>query len=837
MSTKRFVAKHGLDNNSQTISNVANPVDAQDAATKAFAADASNLASGTVAYNRLPDSGVTANTYRSVTVDAKGRVTAGTNPTTLAGYGITDAAPSSHVGATGAAHGNATTSVSGFMSATDKTKLDGIESGAQVNQSAFSNIAVSGQTTVAADSATDTVTFAAGTGVTITTDAANDVVTITNSAPDQTVSITGSGATSVTGTYPNFTISSTDTNTTYSLATSTVPGLVELGSDTVQSVAANAVTATAARTYALQLNAAGQAVVNVPWTDNNTTYSAGAGLSLSSTTFSLGTPSTLTTSTTNSSTGTTHTHAVTFPVTSVNTKTGAVSLTAADVAAIPSSEKGAANGVATLDASGLVPSTQLPSYVDDVLEYANLAGFPTTGEAGKIYVAIDTNKTYRWSGSAYVYITSGAVDSVAGKTGVVVLDTLTRGTGLSGSNYNGSAATTWAVSYGSTAGTAVQGNDVRVTADQAAGTASIRTLGTGAQQAAAGNHTHTFDSLTSKPTTLSGYGITDAVASNTAITAGTATKITYDAKGLVTAGTTLAASDIPNLDANKITSGTIGDARLPTRLGTIAKSVTDWDTAIENGWYMGTDAANAPTVGWIIGTSENHGAAGWCTQLVHAFSSDSEIDTKTYRRERNNGVWGTWQRVRLTQSEQSAIYLNASNLNAGTVPTARLGSGTASSTTFLAGDSTWKTVTSGATLSNDTTTNTTYYPTFATATSGAMTTAKVASTKLTFNPSTGALTATDFNATSDERKKTDIQTASGSIVNRLRGVEFKWVENDKQSAGVIAQEVETVIPHAVNTDEDGFKSVNYNSLVAYLIEALKDQQKQIDELKTLIANK
>jgi hypothetical protein len=91
-------------------------------------------------------------------------------------------------------------------------------------------------------------------------------------------------------------------------------------------------------------------------------------------------------------------------------------------ARIASSEKGAPNGVATLDSSGLVPSTQLPSYVDDVLEYSNLASFPATGETGKIYVALDTNKTYRWSGSAYIFITSGAVDSVAGKTGVVTLD-------------------------------------------------------------------------------------------------------------------------------------------------------------------------------------------------------------------------------------------------------------------------------------------------------------------------------------------------------------------------------------------------------------------------------
>ena len=73
---------------------------------------------------------------------------------------------------------------------------------------------------------------------------------------------------------------------------------------------------------------------------------------------------------------------------------------------IPTSQKGAKNGVASLDENGLVPSSQLPSYVDDVLEYDKLASFPKTGESGKIYVAQDSNKTYRWSGTAYVEISA-----------------------------------------------------------------------------------------------------------------------------------------------------------------------------------------------------------------------------------------------------------------------------------------------------------------------------------------------------------------------------------------------------------------------------------------------
>ena len=84
-----------------------------------------------------------------------------------------------------------------------------------------------------------------------------------------------------------------------------------------------------------------------------------------------------------------------------------------------------ASDIPALDASkittGTIDAARLPSYVDDVVEAANLASLPVTGETGKIYVALDTNKTYRWSGSAYVYITSGAVDSVAGKTGIVTL--------------------------------------------------------------------------------------------------------------------------------------------------------------------------------------------------------------------------------------------------------------------------------------------------------------------------------------------------------------------------------------------------------------------------------
>lgn len=93
--------------------------------------------------------------------------------------------------------------------------------------------------------------------------------------------------------------------------------------------------------------------------------------------------------------------------------TGNITLTPADVGAIDSTLKGAANGVAELDSSGKVPSSQLPSYVDDVIEgYLSNGTFyknsdntsAITGESGKIYIDLNTGKTYRWSGSAYAVV-------------------------------------------------------------------------------------------------------------------------------------------------------------------------------------------------------------------------------------------------------------------------------------------------------------------------------------------------------------------------------------------------------------------------------------------------
>ena len=70
-----------------------------------------------------------------------------------------------------------------------------------------------------------------------------------------------------------------------------------------------------------------------------------------------------------------------------------------ELAASITQKLGTPNGIATLDSAGSIPSSQLPSYVDDVLEYASVTAFPATGETGKIYVETIGNTTYRWSGT------------------------------------------------------------------------------------------------------------------------------------------------------------------------------------------------------------------------------------------------------------------------------------------------------------------------------------------------------------------------------------------------------------------------------------------------------
>jgi len=142
----------------------------------------------------------------------------------------------------------------------------------------------------------------------------------------------------------------------------------------------------------------------------------------------------------------------------------------------------------------------------------------------------------------------------------------------------------------------------------------------------------------------------------------------------------------------------------------------------------------------------------------------------------------------------------------------------------------------GSTVTDNTTFNGTTYPVFANQTSGTLSTAFVSSTKLTYNPSTGQLGATLFSSSSDERLKTNINLIEQSLskIEQIRGVTFNYIDNNHASVGVIAQDVEKVLPQAVSIDEEGYKAVHYNGVIGLLVEAVKQQQLQIEDLQNQI---
>ncbi len=319
----------------------------------------------------------------------------------------------------------------------------------------------------------------------------------------------------------------------------------------------------------------------------NTTYTAGNGLTLSGTAFSL--PVT-TSGSGNVVTGVTQTaNGITVSMGSVATSVDLANY-------VPLTQKGAANGVATLDGSGMVPSSQLPSYVDDVLEgyyrsadgrfykeaaYTNVIA----GETGKIYVSLDTNKSYRWSGTAFVYITSGAVDSVNGLTGVVVLSKSHVGLGNVDNTADSAksvlSATKWTtartISLSGVTATAQtidgSGNVVvpitAVPATLLTGTASVNTTGSAGSLTTARTISATGDATWS----VSFNGAANATAAltlaATGVTAGTYDQVTVDAKGRVIAG---------GNSVRSYTTNITGSSTIAHNLGTRNVDVAMYDT-------------------------------------------------------------------------------------------------------------------------------------------------------------------------------------------------------------------------------------------------------------------
>jgi uncharacterized protein (DUF779 family) len=497
-------------------------------------------------------------------------------------------------------------------------------------------------------------------------------------------------------------------------------------------------------------------------------YAAGTGLNLSNLTFSLITP----VATTNGGTGLTSFTANAIPYASntsvlatgsaltfdgtnlsttgqvISTKTGSASTGAGQVYL---------NGATSNRIDWAAVGTGAPAFTTrsdgtKLLLYPSLSGSITD-------YAIGIDAATMWSSvpeneASFKFKWYGATTEVASLTGTGVFTTTTG------------------------AFTNVSGNGVALTAINASNVTSgtldnARTTGNTANSAstivlrdASGNFGSNV--ITASLFSGDGAGINAINASN--ISAGTISNARTTAASANGASTIVSRDSGGNFSANTITANISGDISGGTNInasnitsGTISNARTTASSSNGSSTIVLRDAGGAFAAGAITGTSFSGNGSAITAINASAITTGTIANARTTAASANGastivardsngsfagnvitGTTGTFTSVSGNGVALTAI--NASNIASGTVATARLASGTANASTYLRGDSTWSTISTGVTITNDTSTNATYYPVFTTATSGLINTANVSSTELTFNPGTNVLTAPNMQA-------------------------------------------------------------------------------------------
>lgn len=269
---------------------------------------------------------------------------------------------------------------------------------------------------------------------------------------------------------------------------------------------------------------------------------------------------------------------------------------------IPSSQKGAVNGVASLDSTGRVPASQLPSYVDSIIEVPTYANLPNPGKPGVMYVTTDTGEIYRWGGTSYTNVSpnSSAAESAMKLTNARAIN-LT-GSVLGSITFDGSKDVSISSSLNNTGvvagtyGTNHSTNTITVNSE-----GRITSIGADTEIVA------DFTKLSNRPTTLAGYGITDSVSMN-------------DVKDIVKGSyLPLTGGDMTG-DINMVDAGNL-ETTTSSIKGRIYGMALTWK---ENGLYC-MDTANNFTV-WQYETETKTLTLGASSNIALGYSSH-EFDT------------------------------------------------------------------------------------------------------------------------------------------------------------------------------------------------------------------
>jgi hypothetical protein len=274
---------------------------------------------------------------------------------------------------------------------------------------------------------------------------------------------------------------------------------------------------------------------------------------------------------------------------------------------------------------------------------------------------------------------------------------------------------------------------------------------------------------------------------------------------------------------NWITSG--GGGPLVATTGTFAGAVSGITTLGVSGLVTSTLASgNALS---IASTDDSSNATSGSIQTAGGIASNKSLTI---------GKAGNTGSLRILGSTSGSVTFTAA-ATAGSasyvLPNALPGSSGLALVSDTSGTLTW--AAAGATITDDTSTNATYYPTISTSTSGSLTSIRTSSSKFTFNPSTGLLTVTSLTESSSIALKENINPITNGLNSVLNLQAYTYDRKDgskKDEAGLIAEEVAEVLPNIVTYDADGKPSgINYTKLSAYLIEAVKSLKQEINDLK------